>query len=115
MTPLRCIFMGALATAAAAHDPGSHTLLPGAVREELGTVYPVTRLCEIKYDISPIENFNEILQVQSRNLTHLKNFINIDPSLSSEHAKSLTNSLNILMYFRIHSFKLVHSSYIRSY
>ena len=97
MTAFRRIFMGALAIASAAHDPGSYTLLPGAVREELGTVYPITRLCEIKYDVSPLESFSKTLNMQTRNLTHLKNFIDIDPSLSSEHAKSLTNSINILI------------------
>ena len=103
------ITLAALAGVIIANEPGAYNLMPGAVKENLGKVYPITRLCEIQYDTSPISRFNKILNMQSRNLTHIKNFIDIDPSLTREHADSLTQSLNILIQ-RIKSFTHIHTN-----
>ena len=94
-----------VASSTASLDATTHTeqqglplLLPGAVIENIGTVYPITRLAEIKVDTTPLTNLKLTLSSQTQNLTHLRHLVENDDSLQHGHAQQLLNSIDYIIH-----------------
>ena len=77
---------------------GLPLILPGAAIENIGTVYPITRLAEIKVDTTPLTNLKSTLTAHTQNLTHLRHLIENDESLQHGHAQQLLNSIDYIMH-----------------
>ena len=78
--------------------PGLPFLLPGAVIENIGTVYPITRLAEIRVDTTPLTDLRTTLNSQTHNLTHLRHLILNDDSLQHGHAQQLLGSIDYIIH-----------------